>query len=128
MHNHPMARLMDLSRERLIRRHLEDGEALKDLKSQVGYSLSTAYKWLARFRTSAILYLVDRRSVRRSQWRTLDPHQLQQTMNLGHQRCTLRRIAKPLHAPLSIVGRVLNRLGLGRLNNLKPKKPVVRYQ
>ena len=52
MHSHAMARLTALSRERLIRRHLEDGEAIKDLASQdghccaeaKGYSLRTAYK------------------------------------------------------------------------------------
>ena len=123
-----MARLTAISRERLIRRHLEDGEALKDLASQAGISLRTAYKWLARFRSGGTPSLADRRSVRRTQRRTLDPRQLQQAMDLRHQRCTLRRIAKALHAPLSTVGRVMNRLGLGRLKNLEPKKPVVRYQ
>ena len=48
----------------------------------------------------------------------------------GHVRpsLSLRRNAKALQAPLSTVGRVINRLGLGRLKNLEPKKPVVRYQ
>jgi hypothetical protein len=72
--------------------------------------------------------LADRRSVRRHQRRTLDPQQLQQAVDLRHQRCTLRLIARALEAPLSTVGRVINSLGLGRLNNLEPKKPVQRYQ
>lgn len=49
-------------------------------------------------------------------------------MDLRHQRCTLRCIAKALQAPLATVGRVMNALGLGRLRNLEPKKPVRRYQ
>jgi hypothetical protein len=72
--------------------------------------------------------LADRRSVRRHQRRTLDPEQLQQAMDLRHQRCTLRRIARALKAPLSTVGRVMNALGLGRLRNMEPKVPVRRYQ
>jgi hypothetical protein len=36
-------------------------------------------------------------------------------VDLRHQRCTLRRIARALKAPLSSVGRVMNALGLGRL-------------
>lgn len=76
-----MARLTAISRERLIRRHLEDGEALKDLASQAGISLRTAYKWLARFRSGGTPSLADRRSVRHSQRRTLDPRQLQQAMD-----------------------------------------------
>jgi hypothetical protein len=48
-------------------------------------------------------------------------------VDLRHQRCTLRRIAKALQAPLATVGRVMNALGLGRLRNLEPMKPVRRY-
>ena len=59
-------------------------------------------------------------------WRTLDPQQLQQAVERRHQRCTLRRIAKSLGAPLSTVGRVMKSLGLGRLRNLEPKVPVQR--
>ena len=71
--------------------------------------------------------LVDRRSVRRSQRRTLDPQQQQQARTLRHERCTMRRIAKDLTAPLSTVGRWLKAIGLGRLRNLEPKEPVRRY-
>ena len=59
MHSYPVARVTALSRERLMRRHLEGGEALKNLAAQAGdccaeadgYSLRTAYNWLAWFRT-----------------------------------------------------------------------------
>jgi transposase InsO family protein len=128
MHSHPNARLTPLGRERLIRRHLDEGVPLKDLAAQAEISLRSAYKWLARFRDGGVAALADRRSVRRTQRRTLDPQQLQQAVDLRHQRCTLRRIAKALQAPLSTVGRVMNALGLGRLRNLEPKKPVQRYQ
>ena len=119
--------LTPISRERLIRRHLDEGVPLKALAAEAGISLRSAYKWLARFRSGGPSALADRRSVRRHQRRTLDPQQLQQAVDLRHQRCTLRRIARALEAPLSTVGRVINSLGLGRLKNLEPN-PVQRYQ
>jgi transposase InsO family protein len=128
MHSHPNARLTPISRERLIRRHLDDRVPLKTLAAQAGISLRSAYKWLARYRTGGIAALADRRSVRRTQRRTLDPQQLQQAVDLRHQRCTLRRIARVLSAPLATVGRLMKALGLGRLKNLDPKPPVRRYQ
>ena len=48
MHTHPNARLTPLGRERLLRRHIDDGESLASLAAQVGISVRTAYKWLAR--------------------------------------------------------------------------------
>ena len=105
MHSHPLARLTPISRERLIRRHLDEGVPLKALAAEAGIILRSAYKWLARFRSGGPSALADRRSVRRHQRRTLDPQQLQQSVDLRHQRCTLRRIARALKAPLSTVGR-----------------------
>ena len=128
MHSHPLARLTPISRERLIRRHLDEGVPLMVLATQAGISLRSAYKWLARYRTGGVAALADRRSVRRTQRRTLDPQQLQHAVDLRHQRCTLRRIAKVLKAPLSTVGRAMRRLGLNRLRNLDPKPLVQRYQ
>ncbi len=72
--------------------------------------------------------MADRRSVRRTQRRTLDPQQLQQAVDLRHQRLHLRHIARLLVAPFSTVARVLNRLGLGRLRSLEPKPPIQRYE
>jgi transposase InsO family protein len=128
MHSHPNARLTPIGRERLICRHLDDGVPLKALASQAGISLRNAYKWLARFRAGGIAALADRRSVRRTQRRTLDPQRLQQAVDLRHQRCTLRRIARALSAPLATVGRLMKGLRLGRLKNFEPKPPVRRYQ
>ena len=54
--------------------------------------------------------------------------QLQHAVALRHERCTLRRVARVLSAPLFILGRVLKALGLGRLKNLQPAEPVRRYQ
>lgn len=71
---------------------------------------------------------MDRRSWRRTERRTLDPHLLQQAIELRHQCCTLRRIARLLVASLSTVVRTLKAMGLGRLKHLQPPVPVRRYQ
>jgi hypothetical protein len=72
--------------------------------------------------------LADRRSVRRTQRRTLGPQKLPHAVNLRHRRCTNRRIAKVVSSPLSTVATAIKALGLGRLRNLEPKPPVQRYQ
>jgi hypothetical protein len=82
MHTHPNARLTPLGRERLLRRHIDHGENLAFLAAQSGISVRTAYKWLARYRSGGASALVDRRSVRRTQRRTLDPLQLQRAVDL----------------------------------------------
>ena len=128
MHTHPNARLTPLGRERLLRRHIHDRCTLSVLAAEAGISLRTAYTWLARYRSGGAAALVDRRRVRRTQRRTLNPQQLQHAVALRHERCTLRRVARVLSAPLSTVGRVLKALGLGRLRNLQPAEPVRRYQ
>lgn len=124
----PKARLTGVSRAQLVRRHIQDAEPLADLAAQAGISLRTAYKWLARYRSGGRYALVDRRSGGRIQRRTLDPQQLQQAIELRHQRCTLRHIARLLVAPLSTVGRTLKAMVLGRLKHLQPPVPVRRYQ
>ncbi len=43
-----MSRLTVVSRERLIRRHLDEQIPLRTLAAHAGISLRTAYKWLAR--------------------------------------------------------------------------------
>ena len=76
MHIHPNARVTSLGRERLLRRHIDHGESLASLGALAGISVRSAYKWLARYRSGVAAALVDRRSVRRSHRRTLDPQQL----------------------------------------------------
>lgn len=128
MHSHPNALLTQKGRLRLVTQHLEHGRSLSELAAENGISLRCAYRWLARYRSGGPASLADPRSVRRTQRRTLDPQQLQDAVDLRHQRLHLRHIARLLHAPFSTVARTLSRLGLGRLRNLEPQPPVQRYQ
>ena len=128
MHSHPNARLTQRGRLRLVTQHLEHGRSLAELSAEAGISLRCAYKWLARYRSGGAAALMDRRSVRRTQRRTLDPQHLQRALELRHQRLHLRHVARLVQAPFSTVARALSRLGLGRLRNLDPKPPVQRYE
>ena len=128
MHTQPNALLTPLGRVRLLRRHIEEHLPLPTLAAHAGLSIRTAYKGLARYRSGGASALMDRCSVRRTQRRTLDSLQLQRAVELRHERCSLRRLAKVLVAPLSPVGRVLKAIGLGRLKNLQPAEPVRWYQ
>jgi len=90
--------------------------------------LRCVYKSLAHYRSGGAAALMDRRSVRRTQQRPLDPQHLQLPLQLRHQRLHLCHIARLLAAPFSTVARILSHLGLGRLRNLDPKAPVQRYE
>jgi hypothetical protein len=127
MHSHPNARLTQKGRLRLVSQHLEHGRILAELVAEYGTRLRCVYRWLARYRPGCPASLVDRRSVRCTQRRTLDSQQLQHAVALIRQRLHLRHIARLLQAPFFTVARTLSHLGLGRLRNLKPKPLVQRY-
>jgi hypothetical protein len=111
-----------------VTQHLEHGRSLSELAAENGINLHCAYRWLARYRSGGPASLADRRSMRRTQRRTLDPLQLQKAIDLRHQRLHLRYIARLLQLPFSTVARTLSGLGLGRLQYLEPKTPVQRYE
>jgi hypothetical protein len=96
---HTNARLTPLGRERLVRRHIDDGLALAELAAQAGISLLSAYKWLARYCSGGVAAL-------------------------RHERCTMRRIATKLAAPISTMDRWLNTKEMDRLRNLPPREAV----
>jgi hypothetical protein len=103
IHTRAIAQLTLLGRERLVRRHIDDGFALAELAAQARISLLSAYKWLTRYRSGGVTAL-------------------------RHERCTMRRIATNLAAPLSTMERWLNTQEMGRLRNLQPREPVRQHQ
>ncbi len=66
---------------------------------------------------------MDRRYVRRIQWRKLDPQQLQHVAELRYQRLHLMHIVRLLQAPFSTLAMALSRLQLGLLRNHLESKP-----
>ena len=99
MHAHPNARLIPFRRERLLRRRIDAGEPLKGFAVQAGIGLRAACKWLARCRSGGHTSLADRRSLRHTRRRTLDPQQLQHALDFRHLRCTLWGSPGPLALP-----------------------------
>jgi hypothetical protein len=90
-----------------------------------------AYRWLARYRSGSPASLADRRSVRRTLWRTQDPQLLQLAVDLRQQHLTLRHIAGccGLHDVTSFIGPKVMRVGdagdMSQLNHLLHVKTLI---
>ena len=124
-----MARLTSLSREGLIRRHLDESHPRIVLAAEAGISLRTANKWLARYRSGDHTSLADRRNVRSCMQRTL--RRSAATAASGespppvlHPQEHLQGCGHSHHHSGSIV----EGTGLSRLHDLEPKPPVEQYQ
>ena len=89
----------------MIRRVLDQKQPARRVAADFGVSERTVRKWLAR-----------------------PPEQIAAIAALRRRRLTSPAIARCLGLPLSSVGGILRRLGLGRLKRLDPHPPVVRYQ
>jgi transposase InsO family protein len=94
-----------------------------------GISRQTGSKWWNRYRREGAAGLIDRRSVVHRQARAHPPE-------LGERLCRLRRklrvgphrLAWQTGVSRSTVYALLRRHGLGRLDRLEPRPPVVRYE
>jgi transposase InsO family protein len=127
MNIHKNARTTPHSRILMVRRVLAQKQPAARVAVDFGVSERTVRKWLARWRAGGEPALNDRSSapVRR---RRLPATQVAAIEALRRQRLTSPVIARRLGLPLSTVGTVLRRRGLGRLKRLDPPAPVVRYQ
>jgi len=127
MNLHKNARTTPHSRLLMVRRVLEQKQPATKVAADFGVSERTVRKWLARWRAGGEPALNDRSSAPARQ-RRLPSEQVAAIEALRRQRLTSPVIARRLGLPLSTVGGVLRRLGLGRLKRLDPPAPVVRYQ
>ena len=103
MNLHKNARTTPHSRLLMVRRVLNEKQSATKVAADFGVSERTVRKWLA-------------------------PEQVAAIEALRRQRLTSPVIARRLGLPLSTIGSVLRRLGLGRLKRLDPPAPAVRYQ
>jgi transposase InsO family protein len=127
MNIHKNARTTPRSRLLMVRRVLDQKQPASRVAADVGVSERTVRKWLARWRAGGEPALNDRSSAPARQ-RRLPAEQVAAIEALRRQRLTSPVIARRLGLPLSTVGSVLRRVGLGRLKGLDPLAPVVRYQ
>lgn len=124
---HKNARLTPLGREHAVKRLLA-GESAADVGASVGISRSRLYKWARRYAEHGFNGLADRSSAPRRSPRRTSRARERQIVRLRQKRWSGPRIADALRLPLSTVGAICRRRGLGRLPDLEPPPPVVRYE
>ena len=128
MNSHKNARLGFTGRERLVQRLVVDGWSAPRVARAFGVSVRTVWKWVRRFRGEGRAGLRDRSSRPRRSPRQTQPKFERQIQQLRARRLSGPQIADRLSLPLSTVGDVLRRLGLGRLPPLVPRPPIIRYE
>lgn len=126
MNTHQNARLTVWGRGEAVRRVLEDREPAAVVAAALHVSPRTVTKWLGRYLAEGPAGLVDRSSrPHRSPGRT-PPAVVRRIVALRQRRRTGPEIAEQLRLAPSTVGRVLSRLGLGRLRTAVTPGP--RYE
>lgn len=129
MQVHPNAKTTPRSRAVIVRRVLNEGQAIEQVARAFGISRVTASKWIRRWREEGPRGLLDRRSAPGR-----IPHKTARALERRIERLRRRRwvawqIARALEMARSTVSAVLRRLGLGRLSSLEPTPaPPVRYE
>src|ERR671919_698091 len=117
MNLHKNARATPHSRLLMVRRVLEEKQPAIKVAADFGVSERTVRKWLARWRAGGEPALNDRSSAPARQ-RRRPPEQVAAIEALRRQRLTSPVIARRLGLPLSTVGGILRRRGLGRLTGM----------
>jgi transposase InsO family protein len=125
---HRNARTCPRSRRLLADRVLVCGWSLAAAAEAAGVSERTAWKWVDRFRREGEAGLEDRSSAPASVPGRTPPDREQLILLLRELRFTGPEIAETVGMPLSTVGAVLARHGLGKLPRLAPEEPANRYE
>ena len=127
MNIHKNARLTPLGREHAVKRLL-NGESAAEVAASVGISESRLYKLVRRYEAQGVEGLQDRSSRPASSPRRTSRARERQVLRLRRRRWSGPRIADALKLPLSTVGAICRRNNLGRLPDLEPPPPVIRYE
>jgi transposase InsO family protein len=128
MNVHEHARMTVHGRVLLVNRVRCQGWRVVEAARAAGISERTAYKWLARHRAGGERMLHDRSSAAARCRHRLPVETVAAIERLRRERLSGPAIARQLGRPRSTVGAVLRRLGLGRLQTLDPKPPIIRYE
>lgn len=128
MNSHKNARLGFTGRACLVACVIEHGWGTDAAARAYGVSVQTVRKWLRRARAEGAAGLRDRSARPHHSPRQLAPVLEARVVALRTARRSGPQIADALQLPLSTVGDVLRRHGLGRLPPLTPRAPVVRYE
>jgi transposase InsO family protein/transposase len=125
---HRNARTCPRSRRLLVDRVLLEGWSLTAAAEAAGVSGRTAWKWVDRFRREGDSGLEDRCSAPRRVPSRTPAAREQLILQLRELRFSSPEIAETLAMPLSTVGAVLARNGVGKLPRLMPEEPANSYQ
>lgn len=128
MNSHKNARLGFAGRVCLVERVLVDGWATAETAAAFGVSVQTVRKWRRRYQAEGRDGLRDHPSRPHRSPRQTSTTLERRIRRLRAQRRSGPQIADALGLPLSTVGDVLRRLGLGRLPALTLRPPIVRYE
>jgi transposase InsO family protein len=127
MDAHQNARTTPHSRMLIVER-LAAGWTASAVAQGMGIDPRTVRKWRDRFAAEGAAGLRDRSSRPHTSPRRLSPEAEAEIERLRRERLSGPAIARQARRPVSTVGVVLRRLGLGRLDALDPKPPVIRYE
>ena len=128
MNVHKNARTTVRGRAELVRRVLEEGQAVTAVAAAFGVDVKTVYKWVERFQAEGPKGLEDRSSRPR---RLRDPtpaEAVERIIALRRERRTGEQIAREVGVSASTVSRILREAKLSRAKDLEPAWPVVRYE
>jgi transposase-like protein len=126
--SHANARLTPRGRLILVQR-IAGGWPVAQAARAAGISRQTGSKWWNRYRRVGMTGLVDRRSTVRRQGRALDPALIDELCRLRRQlRVGPHRLAWQTGFSRSTIYAILRRQGLGRLDRLEPRPPLIRYE
>jgi transposase InsO family protein len=125
---HRNARTCPRSRRLLADRVLVERWSLAAAAEAAGVSERTAWKWVDRFRREGEAGLEDRSSAPCSVPGRTPAERERLLLSLRELRFTGPEIAETLGMPLSTVGAVLSRHGLGKLPRLVAEEPANSYQ
>lgn len=124
---HENARTTRHSRMLMVQR-LASGWSVAEVAAAQGVCDRTVRKWRDRFACEGEAGLADRSSRPHRSPARLPEAAEAEIEGLRRQRLSGPAIARRLARPVSTIGAVLRRLGLGRLAALEPPVPVIRYQ
>src|SRR5215210_3114825 len=128
MNVHQNARLTPHSRAELVRRVVVEGQTPKAVAAAFGVTVKTVRKWVARFQTEGVKGLRDRSSRPHHLHRPTPAATVVTIEALRRQRWTGQQIAAAVGVSPATISRILNRLGLNRIQALEPAEPVRRYE
>ena len=129
MNSHKNARTTPYSRGVLVERVMVLGHPPCRVAQDLGISLRTVHKWLARYRSEGKAGLENRSSRAHCLPHRTPEDRVSVIQRVRSEfRMTGRQIADQLAMPASTVAVVLKRLGLNRLKLLDPKVPIQRYE